>query len=70
MMKKEKEILKINQELQTQGITLIPLKVFSNEHNLIKVEIGICKGKKLYDKRNDIKEKENKRELDRIMKSY
>lgn len=64
------EIRKINQELQTNGITLIPLKIFSNDHNLIKVEIGICKGKKLYDKRNDIKEKENKRELDRIMKNF
>ena len=66
----KKEIRKINQELQIQGITLIPLKVFTNEHNLIKIEIGICKGKKLYDKRNDIKDKENKRELERIMKTY
>lgn len=66
----KKEILKINQELQTQGITLIPLKVFSNNHNLIKVEIGVCKGKKLYDKRNDIKDQDNKRELDRIMKIF
>lgn len=64
------EIRQINQELQVQGITLVPLKMFINEHNLIKVEIGICKGKKLYDKRNDIKEKENKRELDRITKNF
>ena len=64
------EIRKIEQELQVQGITLIPLKIFSNEHNLLKLEIGICKGKKLYDKRNDIKDRDNKRELDRIKKSY
>ena len=66
----KKEIRKIKQELDIPGITLIPLKIFSNEHNLLKVEIALCKGKKLYDKRNDIKEKENQRELDRIIKSY
>ena len=66
----KREIRKIEQELQVQGITLIPLKIFSNEHNLLKLEIGFCKGKKLYDKRNDIKDSDNKRELDRIKKSY
>ena len=66
----KREIRKIEQELQVQGITLIPLKIFSNEHSLLKLEIGICKGKKLYDKRNDIKDRDNKRELDRIKKSY
>ena len=66
----KREIRKIEQELQVQGITLIPLKIFSNEHNLLKLEIGICKGKKLYNKRNDIKDRDNKRELDRIKKSY
>ena len=66
----KREIRKIEQELQIQGITLIPLKIFSNEHNLLKLEIGICKGKKLYDKRNDIKDRDNERELDRIKKYY
>lgn len=66
----KREIRKIEQELQVQGITLIPLKIFSNEHNLLKLEIGICKGKKLYDKRNDIKDRDNERELDRIKKYY
>ena len=66
----KREIQKIEQELQVQGITLIPLKIFSNEHNLLKLEIGICKGKKLYDKRNDIKDRDNERELDRIKKYY
>ena len=66
----KREIRKIEQEFQIQGITLIPLKIFSNEHNLLKLEIGICKGKKLYDKRNDIKDRDNKRELDRIKKYY
>ena len=66
----KREIRKIEQELQVQGITLIPLKIFSNEHNLLKLEIGICRGKKLHDKRNDIKDRDNERELDRIKKYY
>ena len=69
-MLNKREIRKIEQELKVQGITLIPLKIFSNEHNLLKLEIGICKGKKLYDKRNDIKDRDNERELDRIKKYY
>lgn len=66
----KKEIRKINEKLQIQGITLIPLKMFINNKGLIKILIGVCKGKHNYDKRNDIKDKDNKRELDRIMKSY
>jgi len=66
----KKEIRKINEKLQIQGITLIPLKMFINNKGLIKVLIGVCKGKHNYDKRNDIKDKDNKRELDRIMKLY
>ena len=44
--------------------------MFINDRGLIKIEIGVCKGKKLYDKRNDIKDRENKIELNRINKSY
>ena len=64
------EIRKIKQKIQVEGITLIPLKMFINDRGLIKIEIGVCKGKKIYDKRNDIKDRENKIELNRINKSY
>lgn len=66
----KQEIIKIEQSLKTTGITLVPLKIFSNSHNLIKMEIAICRGKKQYDKRNTIKDKDNKRELDRIYKQF
>ena len=65
----KKEILKINQKTMSPGYTIIPLKIYIYR-GLIKVQIGICKGKHNYDKRNDIKDRDNKRELDRIMKSY
>ena len=65
----KKEILKINQKTMSPGYTIIPLKIYIYR-GLIKVQIGICKGKHNYDKRNDIKDRDNKRELDRVMKSY
>ena len=61
----KKEILKLKEKSQIAGITIIPLKLFL-QHNLIKVEIGLCKGKKLYDKRESIKERDIERELSRI----
>ena len=65
----KKEIRKISSKIQLKGYTIIPLKLFI-QRGLIKILIGICKGKHDYDKRNDIKDKDNKRELDRIIKSF
>lgn len=65
----KKEINKLNQKLQNPGYTIIPLKIFI-ERGLIKVLIGLCKGKHDYDKRNDIKDRDNKRELNRIIKNF
>ena len=56
------EILKINEKLKLQGYTLIPLQVYF-KNGKIKIEIGLCKGKKLYDKREDIKKKDMKRDM-------
>ena len=55
------EILKINHEINTNRYTLIPLKLYFKK-NKVKIELGICQGKKLYDKRESIKEKDLKRE--------
>ena len=59
----KKEILKISQSLQLKGYTLIPLRVYFKD-SLVKLEIGVCKGKKLYDKREDLKKKDMKRKLE------
>ncbi|MCC5841961.1 MAG: SsrA-binding protein SmpB [Opitutales bacterium] len=53
--------------LQTGGKTLIPLRMYFVK-GLVKVEIGLCRGKKLYDKREDLKQKEDQREMDRALK--
>ena len=63
----KKEIRKISAEAQRTGYTVIPLKVYFKD-SLVKVEIGMCKGKKLYDKREDIAKKDQRREAEREFK--
>lgn len=65
----KKEIRKLASDVQNPGYTIIPLKMFIMKGK-IKVEIGLCKGKKDYDKRESIKERDSKRELDRIKKNF
>jgi SsrA-binding protein len=62
------EIDKIEKFLKTKGNTLIPLKLFLSEKGWVKVEIACAIGKKLHDKRQDLKEKDDKREMDRALK--
>ncbi len=63
----KKEIRKIAQDSQRAGYTVIPLRVYF-KNSLVKVEIGMCKGKKLYDKREDIAKKDQRREAEREFK--
>lgn len=62
------ELKKIETTLKDQGLTIIPLSLFINEKGLAKLEIAIAKGKKLYDKREDIKKKDTERETNRRLK--
>lgn len=61
------EIRKINSKITEKGYALIPLEV-KEVNGLIKVDIGIGKGKKLYDKRQDLKEKDDRRNIERVLK--
>lgn len=65
----KKEILKINNKLTLEGYTLIPLKVYLKD-NKFKVLLGLCKGKKNYDKREVIKERDIKRKIEKELKKY
>ncbi len=62
------EILKIKQYIQEKKLSLIPIKLLMDKH-LIKVEIGLGKGKKLYDKREDIGKRDDERKIQRAMKN-
>lgn len=61
----KKEIKKLQEKVSQKGMTIVPLSVFINNRGLIKVEIGLASGKKQYDKRQTIKERDVKRDLDR-----
>ena len=63
------ELKKIQLETKEVGSTLIPTKIFTNDNGIAKIQISVAKGKKLYDKRNAIKERENKINLKRKFKS-
>ena len=63
------ELKKIRSEINESGSTLIPSKIFSNDKGIAKIEVSVAKGKKLYDKRNTIKDRESKINLKRKFKS-
>lgn len=62
------EIQKIAKFLQVKGNTLIPLRLFINEKGWAKIDIACAQGKKIHDKRNDLKEKDDKRDMERALK--
>ena len=64
----KRELNKLSRGTKESGLTIIPTKLFINDKGLAKLEIGLSKGKKTYDKRHSIKEKEDKRDIDRAMK--
>ncbi len=66
----KQELKKLRKEVNTSGYTIIPLNLFLNERGLAKLTIALAKGKKLYDKRETIKDRDNKRNLDRIKKNF
>jgi SsrA-binding protein len=63
-----REILRLHAKVAEKGMTLVPLAVYLNEKGRIKVELGVCKGKKTVDKRADEQERTEKREIQKILK--
>ena len=66
----KKELKKLYKEVKNSGLTIVPLRLFINDDGFAKLRIAIIKGKKLYDKRETIKDRENKVNLDRIKKNH
>jgi SsrA-binding protein len=67
LLMKKKEIVKLREQISQKGLTIVPLEVILTKTGFIKLEIGLAKGKNLHDKRESIKEKDLKRELDRSL---
>ena len=66
LLLKRSEIKKLESKVEEKGYTLVPTRLFINEKGLAKLEIAVARGKKLHDKRDSIKERDAKRELDRL----
>lgn len=66
----KQELKKLRKEVQNVGLTIVPLRLFLTDKGWAKLEIALCKGKKLYDKRQTIKDRENKVKLSRLKKSF
>ncbi len=62
------ELSKLQRKLKDKGLTVVPSHAYLNEKNLLKVKIHLARGKKLHDKRDSLKEKDTKRDMDRAMK--
>jgi len=69
LLLKRPELKKFQRRVVEKGLTLVPYKIYFSERGLAKVVLALAQGKKSYDKRQSIKERENKRDLDRIKKS-
>ncbi|MDQ1245128.1 MAG: SsrA-binding protein [Campylobacterota bacterium] len=66
----KKQIAKMVKAVEKDGYTVVPLQLYFNDRNIVKIQIAIAKGKQLHDKRNDLKEKDMKRDMERSMKDY
>ena len=68
LLLRKKELKKLEAKMTEKSYTIVPLKIFFNEKNLAKIEIGLGKGKKLHDKRETIKKRDTEREMKRYLK--
>jgi SsrA-binding protein len=65
-----RELRKLEKELQNVGLTIVPYRLYINEKGYAKIEIALAKGKKTYDKRDTMKDRDAKRDLDRVKNRY
>ncbi len=70
LLMQRRELKKLRKDVTTSGLTIVPLNLFINDRGLAKVRIALAKGKKLYDKRDTIKDRDSKRNLARVKKSF
>jgi SsrA-binding protein len=70
LLMKRRELNKLEKEVKNSGLTIVPLRLFINDRGLAKLQISLAKGKKLYDKRETIKDRDSKRRLDRVKKDF
>jgi len=67
LLLKKRELEKLKSKIEEKGLTLVPTRLYINNRGFAKLEVALAKGKKIHDKREDIKKKDQKRELERLM---
>ena len=65
-----RELNKLHKQVKNSGLTIVPLKLFINDKGFAKMHIALARGKKLYDKRDTLKDRDNQRNLDRVKKAF
>ena len=70
LLLRKKELRKLFKEVKNVGLTIVPLNLFINDKGYAKLRIALARGKKIHDKRETIKDRDNKRQLDLVKKSY
>ncbi len=70
LLLEKRELKKLQRKVKDVGLTIIPLRLFLNEKGWAKLEIALCRGKKLHDKRHTLKDRDNQRDLSRIRKNF
>ena len=70
LLLQKRELKKLHKEVRYSGLTIVPLRLFINDKGFAKLKIALARGKKLYDKRETIKDRENKIHLDRVKKKF
>jgi len=66
----KRELKKLEKEVKNSGLTIVPLRLFMTDKGWAKLDIALAKGKKLHDKRETMKDRDNKRDLARIKKNF
>jgi len=70
LLLKRRELNKLHKQVKNSGLTIVPLKLFINDKGFAKMSIALARGKKLYDKRDTLKDRDNQRNLDRVKKAF
>jgi len=70
LLLQKRELKKLHKEVRYSGLTIVPLRLFINDKGFAKLKIALARGKKLYDKRETIKDRENKMHLNRVKKKF
>ncbi len=66
----KRQLAKLAEAVEKEGLTVVPLQMYFNDRNIVKLQIAIARGKKLHDKRADLKERDMKRDIQRALKDY